>query len=397
MEKIVISLTTYPERISGIPKVLDSIMTQTYKADKVVLYLSEEQFANREIPVDLSAYFEWGLEICWCGGDMKSHKKYLYAFQEYPDDYIITIDDDYYYEKHMIEEFVQNVSKFPACVLARRTHLITVDQNGIMSEYNKWWDRCSHYIEVPRMDLFAVGCGGILYPPHIITKEVFNINNIKKYCMSADDVWLKVMELISKVPVVQVSTKYLDRFDEIFANNGLYQKHNIKGGNDRSLCQLMEIYENFGDLKESLIERVFSMGITYENEIEEGRKKDNIKLTEKCIDGIGKDKDIVIYGAGTVAKRVYKALEHYKKADKIRAFVVEDTHRNVSAIKGIKVLQYKEADYKNAVCIIAISGLNEQYLIRNRLLALELKEEQIQLLNCWVLMGLQELADDRLW
>ena len=275
--------------------------------------------------------------------------------------------------------------------------MITVDQNGIMSEYNKWWDRCSHYIEVPRMDLFAVGCGGILYPPHIITKEVFNINNIKKYCMSADDVWLKVMELISKVPVVQVSTKYLDRFDEIFANNGLYQKHNIKGGNDRSLCQLMEIYENFGDLKESLIERVFSMGITYENEIEEGRKKDNIKLTEKCIDGIGKDKDIVIYGAGTVAKRVYKALEHYKKADKIRAFVVEDTHRNVSAIKGIKVLQYKEADYKNAVCIIAISGLNEQYLIRNRLLALELKEEQIQLLNCWVLMGLQELADDRLW
>ena len=394
MNGIIVSLTTYPARIKGIQNVLDSIMAQTYKPDKVVLSLSEEQFLDRSLPVDLSVYLKQGLEIHWCQGDMKSHKKYLYAFQEYSDDYIITIDDDFYYEKHMIEELIRGINKFPGCVLARRTHLITADPEGNISEYNKWWSKCLHYIGVPRMDLFAVGCGGILYPPHLFTEEVFHADCIREYCMHADDIWLKVMELISNIPVVQMPTRFLDRSDEGFAQDGLYQQHNISGGNDRSLHLLLKKYNDWGGMKESLTDRIFSTGTVCENEIKEKRSKDNARLLEEWTAGIGKGMDIVIYGAGVVAKRVYNVLKKFGMVDRIRTFAVGDIERNVSDWKGVEVVQYKAADYRNAVCIIALSGLNDQYRIYEQLLAAGLEENQLIFLNDGVLSGLRDLGED---
>lgn len=393
MNRIVVSLTSYPPRIKDISNVLDSIMDQTYKADKVVLYLSEEQFPERKLPVDLSAYFTHGLEIHWCQGDMRSHKKYIYAFKEYPDDYIITIDDDFYYEEHMIEEFVQCMDKFPQCILSRRTHLITVESDGSISPYERWWGECIHYVGVPRMDLLAVGCGGILYPPHLLSREVFHVENIKKYCMYADDMWLKVMELISGVPVVQIPTRFLDRVDEEFALDGLYQHHNRNGGNDGCLRQLLKVYDSFEGMKESLTGRMFSTGMVYESEIAKGRKNDNNRLIEECFGSIDQGTDIVIYGAGTVAKRVYNALDKYKRAGRIRTFVVEDICGNVSDIRGVKVVQYKDADYENTVCMIAIADIKEQYRICEQLAAIGVDENQIRFLNYWLLRGLQDFTD----
>lgn len=391
MDRIIVSMTSYPARIENIKNTLHSIMSQTCKPDKVVLYLSEEQFAGKNLQIDLSDYFSQGLEIHWCLGDMKSHKKYLYAFREYADDYIITIDDDFYYEKHMVEELVQYVSQFPGCILGRRTHLITAEREGCISPYEKWWGECMHYVGMPRMDLFAVGCGGILYPPHLLTDEVFNTDNIMECCMYADDVWLKVMELISGVPVVQVQTRLLDRYDEAFAIDGLYQKHNGNGGNDRSLQQLLVKYDHFDDMKESLIEKIFSTGKVYEDEIDEGKKRDDIRMSKECIDSIEQNLDIVIYGAGAVAKRIYNVLKQFKKADKIRSFAVKDIGENILDIEGIKVIQYENVDYKNAVCIIAIADLEEQHRICRKLLAIGWKEKQILFINHRVRIGLQEI------
>lgn len=139
MREVVVSLTSYPTRIRKLYNVLNSIMEQTYKPKAVVLYLSTDQFPDKMMPIDLTIYFEQGLEIHWYQDDLKSHKKYLYAFQEYPDDYIITIDDDFYYERHMIEELIYYIDKFPQCILARRTHLITMQSDGSISSYENWW------------------------------------------------------------------------------------------------------------------------------------------------------------------------------------------------------------------------------------------------------------------
>lgn len=391
MSRIIVSLTSYPARIKGITKVLDSIMAQTYNPDKVVLYLSKNQFAEKEVPIDLSNYISQRLEIHWCKGDMGPHKKYLYAFDEYPDDYIITIDDDYYYEKHMIEEFVQYMDKFPQSILARRTYLITAETDGSISRYEKWWEECAHYIGVPRMDLFAVGCGGILYPPHLFTNEVFNTDCIKKYCMHADDIWLKVMELISGISVVRIPTRLGDRFDEDFFRDGLYQHYNKNGGNDRQLQAILEVYDNFSKSRSSLTKKIFSTGIIYENEIPKMQKDDDFRMGREWLDRIGSGCDIVIYGAGKTARHIYRLLKNFKSVKKIKSFVVENINQNVEMIEGIKVLSYKNADYTNAVCIIALADLREQYRVGDHLQEIGLDEDRILFLDSKLYKALYSL------
>lgn len=56
--------------------------------------------------------------------------------------------------------------------------------------------------------------------------------------------------------------------------------------------------------------------------------------------------DIVIYGAGIVAERLYDILKQRGMENKIRAFVVENTDSNIQDMKGIDVVQYQNADYK---------------------------------------------------
>ena len=101
MSDIIVSFTSYPKRIMTIDKVIESVINQTVPPDKIVLYLSSCEFQDCNAMPDLEKYKKYGFEICWCDENLKSHKKYYYAMQQYPDDIVITIDDDFYYKNTM--------------------------------------------------------------------------------------------------------------------------------------------------------------------------------------------------------------------------------------------------------------------------------------------------------
>ena len=46
MKRVIVSMTSYPKRISYIEKVLDSMLRQTILPDIIVIYLSREEFEN---------------------------------------------------------------------------------------------------------------------------------------------------------------------------------------------------------------------------------------------------------------------------------------------------------------------------------------------------------------
>ncbi|MDE6620066.1 MAG: glycosyltransferase family 2 protein [Lachnospiraceae bacterium] len=381
MRKVIVSLTTYPARIAGIRRVLDSLMRQTYKPDKVVISLAEDQFDRKMVPVDLSPYIAKGLEIHWCQHDMKAHKKYLYALQEYHDSYVITVDDDFYYDCYLVEELVRNAERFPGCVLARRSHLITADRLGNIAPYEKWWSECIHYVEKPRMDLFAVGCGGILYPPNAVNREAFNIENVKRYCLYADDIWLKIMELMNNTPVVQIDTRYYDIYHSEYRRDGLYQNYNGNGGNDKQLHELLNAYCHLWEQSKPIEKKIFSDGMVYEDEVEAGKLTDDKNYIDTWIKGLERYQKIVLYGAGTMAERVYRILEKYHYEDRVTAFVVKDPLQNPGEIEKVKVVQYQQLDYRGAACIICLKNKEQQLLMNQELLRSGLEEWQILRLN----------------
>lgn len=239
-KQIIVSLTSYPERINSVTETLIPIFNQTVPPDQVVLWLSREQFQNKEkdLPSELRTLKKYGLKIIWCN-DLKPHKKYFYALKEYADDIVITIDDDIVYSKDLIEKLYKSYLKFPNAVSAMRVHKILFDQNGYPLEYERWIKEYPAEIGTPRYDLIPTGAGGILYPPHCLHKLALNEQIIRETCLYADDLWLKFMELLNDTPVVlaanQEKLKYIDHTQE----TSLWQRNVEKNQNDVQLKNIL--------------------------------------------------------------------------------------------------------------------------------------------------------------
>ena len=76
------------------------------------------------MPQSLLRYKRKGLKICWHKENLKLHKKYIYAFQEHPEKCVVTVDDDLYYRKDMLERLWTLHKQFPHCVCANITREI---------------------------------------------------------------------------------------------------------------------------------------------------------------------------------------------------------------------------------------------------------------------------------
>lgn len=204
-ESIIVSLTSFPQRIDNVALVILSIMRQTIRPD-IYLWLAKEQFPKGidSLPNNLKELLKYKLHIEFCD-DIKSHKKYYYSMKNNPDKIIITVDDDVLYPSNVIEELIRLHKKYPKCIICTRGHLITVNDKTI-DNYNEWID--NPYIEEkPNINICPTGVGGVLYPPHSLDREVFNKKNIMKLCLNADDLWLKAMSLKHNTNIVK-STKF---------------------------------------------------------------------------------------------------------------------------------------------------------------------------------------------
>lgn len=196
----IVSLTSYSKRINTLHICLESIFSQTLMPKKVILYLDSSIHAN-EIPEEVNIYVKKGLEINFVSADICSHNKYYYTFQNYPDDIVITVDDDVIYDKLTFFNLFQTHQKYPNAVCATRVTCMMFNNKKLILSYNDWISEYDQ-LKYPSKMLLAVGVGGILYPPHIFTAETFNRDLIIRLALTADDIWLKIMELRNHIPVV---------------------------------------------------------------------------------------------------------------------------------------------------------------------------------------------------
>ncbi|MGI5116198.1 glycosyltransferase family A protein [Treponema sp. SP13] len=204
---LIISLTSFPVRLPKLHIVIRSLLKQTILPKCIVLYLGNDT-KDSDIQKKLKLLTKYNFEIRTGYEDIKPHKKYFFAMQEFPEDIIITVDDDLIYDKNLVRDLLECHKNNPTCVCARRVNRITKDNLGKLNKYSNWQWECKEIVE-PSFELLATGCGGILYPPHILPEETFNINEIKKYCLNTDDIWLKFMELKNQVKVVWTNSKII--------------------------------------------------------------------------------------------------------------------------------------------------------------------------------------------
>ena len=231
--KIVVSLTTYPARIGTVNQVVESIMRQSLPPDQIVLWLSRMDFPEDvKLPDSLDYAIAGGLRIEYVDEDLKPHKKYYYAVQKFPEDIIITIDDDAIYPCNLIEELYNTYKRFPDCVVATRVRKIGVSENRDLLPYDQW-ENTMGVVNRPSYMLLPIGLGGVLYPPHCFHRAVLDRNAICALCLKADDVWLKFMELLNHVRVV--STRPIMMRPEYVKGSqetSLWSSNKLREGND---------------------------------------------------------------------------------------------------------------------------------------------------------------------
>ena len=235
-ETYIVSLTSIPSRINDIWITIETILRQSFKPDKIILWLAEEQFPDRKLPDSLIRLQERGLTIDFCE-DLRSHKKYYYSLIGFPESNVITFDDDLYFPKDLLKNVVELHNAFPDMIATNRAHKITV-RKGKINPYRRW----KHDVTdtTPSHLLVATGGAGTLYPPGAFQEETFNQELIKKLCFYADDLWLKMMELLNDRMVV-TNKRYNKDLPSVGStqNQKLVSFNVLSGGNDIQFNNLL--------------------------------------------------------------------------------------------------------------------------------------------------------------
>ncbi len=243
---VIISLTSFPQRMYEIHYTLYSLLTQTVKPAKVILWLGEEQFPNREkdIPDKVLKLRANGLTIGW-HKNLRSYTKLIPALKQYPNNVIVTADDDIYYETEWLEKLLDNYRENKDCITCHRAHKVKFAKNSL-APYKKWNKTIKK--QKPSYLNFLTGVGGVLYPPCSLYKDILDEKTFMELAPQADDVWFWAMAVLNKTKISVVKNcirklTYINPERERGLTNEITLfSSNRKGGNDLQIEKVLNHY-----------------------------------------------------------------------------------------------------------------------------------------------------------
>ena len=164
-----------------------------------VLYLAKEEFPQREedLPRELLALRSERFEIRWTK-NIRSYKKLIPALKDFPDDIIVTFDDDLLFRPELIERLLIGYEKYPEMIQFHRITNIFFDEAGNVKTSHIPYDKPTYLHKL-------TGCGSVLYPPHSLHEEVLREDKFMTLAPTSDDIWFWLMGVLNgrRVNVVE--------------------------------------------------------------------------------------------------------------------------------------------------------------------------------------------------
>lgn len=241
--KIIVSLTSHSSRILDAYLAIETIMQGTVKPNRIVLWLPEDKIVTS---VFLENQIKRGLEIRYVK-DLGPQTKLVYALKAFPDDIIITIDDDIFYKPDMIENLLRAYQEDSSSILANRVSVITKDNRGNINSYLKWIHY--NYPEGNTQNNVIIGVEGCLYPPSSLSEEVFNEDVFREICPTADDIWFTAMAMLKGTKIVYVEGRYDKGFAGGVANLRMQNSGLVHQNEDPQNCrndiQFRAVFEKY--------------------------------------------------------------------------------------------------------------------------------------------------------
>lgn len=247
---LIVSMTSYGQRLSdSCPYALYSMFTQTLRPNRICLFL-DDSWSDEMLPPLIKRLQQSGLEVYY-GEDLRSYKKLIPALQHFPANRIITVDDDFYYNKYLcqwlVEEYDRAVAQGGQAVVGSWASVETVN-NGEFAPYNDWPDGYGTHKD----EHWSLKAGnGTLYPPHVFDDEICRSEMFQKLAPTADDLWFWAMERRQNIPIRQIPTgRYglhrsvnrLLQYDFENQPDALTYINNVQDNNEQQFRALIERY-----------------------------------------------------------------------------------------------------------------------------------------------------------
>lgn len=181
---LVVSLTSYPPRFGTLHLTLKSLLSQSFIADRIVLWIAHADMAL--LPVAVTDLQRAGLEIIGCD-DTRSYKKMIPLLQQSGDIDIVTADDDVFYWRDWLQQLVQARKPGKLEIICHRMHRVKLNADGLPISYNDW-DFETTNSESSALN-FPTGIAGVLYPAKVFSPGVLDVQAFMTLCPRGDDIW----------------------------------------------------------------------------------------------------------------------------------------------------------------------------------------------------------------
>lgn len=247
-DDVIVSLTSYGDRVSDtLPFTLYSLLQQTRMPNRIVVWLDNVNWNEANLPPALKKLQTLGIEFYFVE-DLRSYKKLIPALKMFPNNVIITVDDDLYYNKRTVEWLMkayENSGKHT--VFGTWAYMARVSEDGRYLPYSKWKTNTDG---VSNGECSLIGCGGILYPPRVFDEEILKKDLFMSLAPTADDIWFWAMEKRQNISVqliprarrgLHVEVNRIDFWDPD-REGSLYYINEVNGKNDEQLKRIIEYY-----------------------------------------------------------------------------------------------------------------------------------------------------------
>jgi hypothetical protein len=211
-----------------------TLLDQTVEA-KVILW------ANTPVSANSRLHHLAGLEIRQAPQDIRSYSKLIWSLQEFPDNIIITADDDMYYPRNWLEQLLEQHQVYSDRVIAHSARHVKFKDYEITPYLE--WDKSTGNAPA----IHPLGCGGILYPPACLHRDVLNSELFMNLCPTADDIWFWAMAVLNGtqfylVPEGYNYKKWMHIAPNQRAGDTCLWDVNQSGGNDQQLAMMVRHY-----------------------------------------------------------------------------------------------------------------------------------------------------------
>ena len=246
--QLIVSLTSFPARINTVHLTINTLLRQKVKPDRVILWLTEEQFPNGKLPDELIRLLDLGLEIKYCE-DLRSYKKLVPTLKEFPDDIIVTVDDDMFYPTDWLEGLYDAYLKNPENIYTRRGCRVQI-VDGKISVLKPRSYNFDYNFPID-MNNLIMGGSGTLYPPNSLHNDIFNIEQIKNLIPTHYDIYFWIMAILNNKKIGVVGGfDYSFYYTEAASNSGLCSINTAQGSgmtSDDAFRKVVEVYPEIID------------------------------------------------------------------------------------------------------------------------------------------------------